>query len=140
MPEWSDSLPRALKTRLDGIGSYVVAVLEEKDYLHRISKPNLQRIQMVASLKSLDEFLRDGTEAAILSVDAFAELGVAGFRIGTEHFEGRNEAVMRGATLSQNLRRSIEDPELLGFIESGQTLRDVVVELGRRLRSGRHLG
>lgn len=140
MADWSDSLPRALKLRLDGIGSYVVAVLEEKDYLRRISKPDLQRIQMATFLKTLDEFLRDGTEAAIRSVDAFLELGVEGFQIGSERFEGRNDAVMRGANLSQRLRRAIEDPEVLRVIESGQALRDVVIDLGRRFRNGRRVG
>ena len=112
----------------------------EKNAKNKCAKADLQRIQIVTFVKTLDEFLRDGTEAAIRSVDAFSELGVKGFQIGTERFEGRNEAVMRGDNLSQRLRRTIEDPELLSVIESRQTLRDVVIDLGRRFRNGRRLG
>src|SRR5260221_10797391 len=97
--DWSEALPRALKSRFDGISNYVVAVLEESRLRKGLSSADLQRIQITAFLKALDEFLIDGTHAAIHAVDALSELHIQGFKVGAELFEGRNEAVVRGAKL-----------------------------------------
>lgn len=137
--DWTASLPRALKARFEGIGNYVSAVLEERPRPQRLSRAAVRQIQLVAFVKSLDEFLRDGTEAAIHAVDEFKSLGVQRFRIGTEDFEGRNEAVMRGALLSESLRRAVGDDSLQRFISMDRPLREVILLMARTL-SGRRLG
>jgi hypothetical protein len=137
--DWTDALPRTLKLRFEGIGNYVAAVLEEGELRRPLSRDAVRQIQLVAFVKSLDEFLRDGTDAAVHAVDEFRSLGVERFRIGSEEFEGRNEAVMRGARLSERLRSSVGDDSLQRFIAMDRPLRDVILSMARIL-SGRRLG
>src|SRR5687767_1186125 len=94
--DWSAELPRSIKQRLDGIGNYVISVLDESDLRRQLTSTEIQRIHLLAFAKALDEFLLDGAAAAEHAVDEFESLGITGFRIGTELFEGRNEAVTRG--------------------------------------------
>jgi hypothetical protein len=136
-PEWTDSLPRSLKLRLEGLGSYVTAILDETNLRSRLSQGDLQRIQLAAFLRSLDEFLREGSQAAAGAVDAFAALGIEGVRIGSELFSGRNAAVLRGRRLSEQLRGEIHDSILLEMIIASPSLRDLVLSLARRLGDGR---
>jgi hypothetical protein len=126
-----DLLPRRLRPRFEGLGSYVTSVLDEEFPDRRIGKNELEVVQFVAFVGALDQFLRDGTTTASQAVDAFASLGVGGFRVGSQHFSARNEAVMRGANLSERLRRSIPDRRLLALLEHRPSLRQLVVECAR---------
>jgi hypothetical protein len=136
--DWTESLPRAVKLRFDGLGNYVSAVLEERP-TGRLSRDAIKQIHIVAFVKSLDDFLREGTQAAARAVDQFGELGVRGFRIGTEDFAGRNEAVMRGQVLSERLRSAVADDSLQRFLSMDRPLREVILLMAREL-SGRRMG
>jgi hypothetical protein len=126
--------------RFDGIGTYVTALLEESGLQERLSASNVKKIQLSAFLKLLDEFLRDGTEAAIHAVDAFASLDISGFRIGAQEFEGRNQSVMRGAKLSEALRRALADNEAVRhFVETDRPLREAILSLARTLSNDRRV-
>jgi hypothetical protein len=138
--EWAQSLPRSLRSRFDGLGSYVVAILDDANLRPRLTRPELRLIQMTVFVKSLDEFLRDGTEAAITAVDAFSSLGVEGFRIGSEEFQGRNHAVMRGARLSEALRSAIGDDTIRPILSADRPFRDLVLTIARTLIDGRRMG
>jgi hypothetical protein len=137
--DWTESLPRALKLRFDGLGSYVSAVLEEQSKTTTLSRDAIKQIHIVAFIKSLDDFLREGTQAATRAVDQFESLGVRGFRIGTEEFSGRNEAVMRGQVLSDRLRSAVANDSLRRFISMDRPLRDVILQMARDL-SDRRMG
>lgn len=137
--DWTESLPRALKLRFDGLGNYVSSVLEEQTRAGTLSREATRQIHIVAFIKSLDDFLREGTQAAGRAVDQFATLGIRGFRIGTEEFAGRNEAVMRGQVLSDRLRSTIANDALQRFISMDRPLREVILQMAREL-SGRRMG
>jgi hypothetical protein len=131
--DWTKSLPRSIKLRLEGTSRYATSILEEADLLQRLSRSNLRTIQTAAFVVSLDQFLREGSEAAMRAVDTFRSVGIEGFTLGNERFEGRNEAVTRGSRLSAMLREQIVDTRIHQFLESPKSLRDLILEMGRRL-------
>jgi hypothetical protein len=67
----------------------------------------MQQIQILFQLVLLDRFLLRGTEVAKETVKEFEAGGMPGFSVGSSTFEGENEAVMRGANLSEQLRLAI---------------------------------
>lgn len=135
--DWTDQLPKALKLRFDGLGTYVSAVLEEQPKRRPLSKDTVRQIQTIVFIKTLDEFLREGSNAAIRAVDLFRDLGVDGFRLGTQDFVGRNEAVMRGSVLADRLRLAVADEPLRRFIASERPLRTVIIDAARYLSERR---
>jgi hypothetical protein len=137
--DWTESLPRALKLRFDGLGNYVSAVLEEHSRAGTLSRNAIRQIHIIAFIKSLDDFLREGTQAAVRAVDQFESLGVRGFRIGSEEFAGRNDAVMRGQVLADRLRNAVANDSLGRFLSMDRPLREVILQMARDL-SGRRMG
>ena len=101
---WVEHLPRSMRLRFDGLGAYTKSILSEAEVLDDLRAPQIRQIQTVVFLKSLEQFLRDGTEAAASAVDEFQQLGVPGFSVGSDVFTGRNYAVMRGSRLAESLR------------------------------------
>jgi len=71
----------------------------------------------VCYIFSLKQFFREGTDAAIKAVDTFKEFNVDGFNIGNKRFEGRNNNVMEGQTLYEELLNNIKNAELKNLIE-----------------------
>jgi hypothetical protein len=129
-------LPRRLRTRFEGLGGYVGSILEEEMSEHKLSTEALQLVQFVAFVGALDQFLRGGTRAATQAVDLFAELGIKGFRIGSETFAERNEAVMRGTRLSEALRDTIDDQRLILLLTHETPIRSLVLRCARILTNG----
>ena len=128
-----EGIPRWLNNRLQGLGTYVTAVLQESDLRKRLSTESLQTIQLVVFVRTLDDFLIEGSRAAERAVDALAELGVAGFEVGGQTFQGRNEAVTRGSRLSAALRESIHAPGLWVVAATDMPLHRLIVALAERL-------
>ena len=75
---------------------------------------------LVILILLLRKFLSEGSNAAIQAVDTFRELGVEGFQIGSKYFADRNENVMEGEVLAEQLMQTITSPELLSLIEQAQ--------------------
>lgn len=123
-----DLLPRRLRTRFEGLTGYVSSVLQEDRLADRLSRNQVQVIQLVTFVAALDTFLRQGTRVAAEAVDTFEELGVGGFRVGSQRFIGRNNEVMRGQMLSRRLRDAIEDDQLLALIGRQLSLRRLIIE------------
>ena len=69
---------------------------------------------------------QEGHEAAKMAVDTFQDLGVEGFSIGSQYFEGRNENVMRGEVLAQKLLDKISDEELVQLISDSDYLYEII--------------
>src|SRR5438309_1456357 len=101
---WLQTLPYAIRRRFASLQKYVLAVLDEVGLRTKVTKSHVQHIQIQIFVRSLDEFLQDGNEAARAAVDSLNALGIDGFRVGSELFAGRNEAVTRGERLSAQLR------------------------------------
>ncbi|HEX8395177.1 MAG TPA: hypothetical protein VF665_22710 [Longimicrobium sp.] len=134
---WVEHLPRSMRLRFDGLGGYTKAILSEAEMLDELRAPQVRQIQTVVFLKSLEQFLRDGTEAAASAVDQFQQLGVPGFRVGGDVFAERNDAVMRGSRLADGLRGAIRDPEVLDLLSSNLSLREIIIKMGRRFSAER---
>ena len=69
----------------------------------RTRRETLDAVTTIVFAVTLSRFLHDGTAAAIRAVDAFKEVGLDSFFIGTAKFSGRNENVMLGDTLAGKL-------------------------------------
>ena len=130
--DWLRGLPHAVRRRFEGLHRYVLAVLDEVGLSGKLSKVAIEQIQILVFTRSLDEFLRDGSDAATAAVDAFSALGVDSFRVGSELFSGRNQAVMRGELLSTELRAAAAN---LGFEfdRYDGSLRQMIIALGKEL-------
>lgn len=133
-----DLLPRRLKTRFESIGAFVDAVVEEREVnipkTRRLRSDDIVTIKLAVFIFALQEFFREGSRAAVLAVEEFQALGVTGFKVGASLFEGRNENVVRGYELAEALREAVGDPEVLSAIDHASRMRDLVLDLMRRIR------
>jgi hypothetical protein len=133
---WLKTLPRKLQQRFDGLGKYVRAVLEEVNLRDKLTRDAVERIHVLVFVRALDELLREGTNAAIAAVDALSALGVDSFKVGQERFSGRNDAVMRGESLSNRLRDvTATSVDLRSSFESPYGMRQMIIKLGKELAS-----
>ena len=136
--DFIDLLPRRLKTRFESIGAFVDAVVQEReDSLpkeKRLKNDDIGIIKLAVLIFALQEFFREGSRAAVRAVDEFQALGVPGFKVGSSLFEGRNENVVRGDKLAEALREAVSDPEILSAIDRTPRMRDLVLDLMRRVR------
>lgn len=139
-PVFQEPLPYWLNRRLEGLSSYVSALLREEFRDSKVDPVVVEAIQIAAFLKSLEEFLSDGTQAAVGAVDALEKVGVAGFQVGKELFSQRNEAVLRGSELAQALRSQVQDPVLREAIDSTSSVRELVFLLARLLKNEKTVG
>ena len=98
------SMPYRLRKRFEWVGTYVNGVIEEERETvsedQRLTRPEVQLVQLEVLTQYLDAFFRDGTTAAIKAVDVLKGMDVSGFSIGSSTFRGRNNEVMRGDRLS----------------------------------------
>src|SRR5437879_6009362 len=116
MPSFSEilnRLPPRIRTRFGGIQAYAKAIVEadEESLPRRQRTPTqeVQQIQVLTQLVLLDRFFRRATEVARQAVLELEAIGVPGFSVGSTTFEGENEAVRRGASLSEQLRRAVPE-------------------------------
>jgi hypothetical protein len=132
------SLSSSIRKRMDSAGRYVAEVVadEEADFTstHRLSRRQLEALQLVCTAWMLDRLLQEGTHAARAAVDELRDSGVDGFSIGSDEFRGRNENVERGALLSDALRRSIGEPELFSRMDQARGVRRAIVVAYREAR------
>jgi len=133
--EWIRELPRSIRMRFDSLGKYVRVILEEAGLRDRLTRQDIERIHIAIFVRVLDEFLRDGTAAAVAAVDTLSDLGVQGFTVGRERFAGRNDAVMRGERLANGLRSVTGDLFPRDLIESESGLKHLIIKLGKDLAS-----
>jgi len=140
--EWIRTLPRSIRRRFDSMGKYIRGVLDEAGLSERLHRRDIETIHITVFVRVLDEFLRDGTDAAVAAVDTLSELGVEGFVIGRERFSGRNDAVTRGELLANGLRSRTAGmiPADSGDRETS-SVTHMVIKLGKELASrGRRMG
>ncbi len=133
-----DLLPRRLKTRFESIGAFVDAVVQEREgnlpRERRLRSEDLGTIKLAVFIYALQEFLREGSAAAVKAVDEFEDLGIPGFQVGSSLFVGRNENVVRGYELAEALRKAVSDPAILSAIDRTSRMRDLILDLMRLVR------
>jgi hypothetical protein len=133
-----DLIPRRLRTRFESLGGFVDAVVQEREgnlpRERRLASEDLGAIKLAVLVFALQEFFREGSTAAAMAVDEFHALGLRGFQVGSSLFEARNENVVRGDELAKALRSAIDDPEVLLAIDRASRMRDLVLDLMRRVR------
>jgi hypothetical protein len=135
-----NALPRRLRLRLESVGSFVTALLKEREaglsQRSKLTRDQLQQIQLVVFIYVLDHLLQEGTNAAIGAVDTFKALGLQGFAVGSAHFADRNENVLLGQRLSQALRSAVVDQDLLDVIDEAQSIRSLTFAAYSEVRRG----
>lgn len=127
-------LPRTLQRRFEGLGSYVTAILEEREITGLLPEER-ELIQFLVFIRSLEAFLLDGHRAAEMAVTTFAGLGIKAFNIGQQSFSEGSDAVLRGKHLAQALRAAIQDPALLQLMDDAPSLKDLILTCALHLRS-----
>lgn len=112
MPTYSqliNKLPYRLKARFESLGGYVQSLIDDQETKtaggRHLSDDETSLIKVLIFIGTLDGFFREGSAAARSAVSSFEKLGMKGFRVGTTAFEGENENVRRGDTLSSQLRK-----------------------------------
>lgn len=134
--DWLNNLPKSVRQRFEGIGGYVTSVLEEAGLRESLKTADMQRIQMIAFVRTLSEFLEDGSRAAKEAVTAFSALGAKSFKIGTEVFEEGSQAVTRGSRLAEGLRQAASLPDGKEALAPTYSLRQMVIKLAREIIRG----
>ena len=128
--------PKYISQRFYAINNYVwKSFFPENELNIRLQRleNERQRAQELARLKSiageatlvifiilLRQFFSEGSNAAIQAVDTFKEVGVDSFQIGSKVFQDRNENVLQGRLLADQLIQSITSKELLNIITESQ--------------------
>jgi hypothetical protein len=137
------SLPRSLHNRLASIGSYVRSIVNEEEEgvskRERLSRDEVETITHVVFACLLAQFFRAGSQAARSAVDEFARHGVSEFAIGSTVFSGRNENVLRGDTLADDLLRSLSNLPIQDLLQDTGSPREMVLNLMKKVKNGRSM-
>ena len=88
-----NSLPYRLRSRFEWLGGYVQTLIDseeaEKKAKRKLTRSEIQLIQLIVFVHSLDFFFREGTRAARGAVNGLQALGVPGFTVGSTEFRAR---------------------------------------------------
>lgn len=137
--DWLSELPPLVRARFRGLNKYVLAVLDEEYRRDRLHHDDIRRIQIEVAIRVMVEFFSDGAEAAERAVDALQSVGISGFAVGSEVFEGRNRAVTRGRLLAEGLAAATgADARVAPRTEL--PLRLYILERAKELAGARRLG
>jgi len=134
------AMPYRLRSRFESLSTYVNACIEQAiEELRRSRAPGASRrvlsdeqrqvIQVTVFIIAVARFFRDGTRAAGMATAEFEELGSPGFAVGRTVFEGRNDNVMMGETLAQELLAVAEDDVIHRWVDSDLALGEIVSRL-----------
>lgn len=133
-------LPRPLQIRFNSIGSFVKAVVEEKEAQGgrkaQLSQEETDLIQLAAFIYSLNWFLTEGTKAAQATISTLDNFGLEGFLIGSTPFEKDNENTMRGKILAEAMMQNIGDPNLARRIQQATSMTSLIINLRNDLTRG----
>ena len=136
--------PKYISTRFNSINNYTWKAFFPDNELNRrlkkindkqLSKQELLRLRNIVSEASLvififllKRFFTEGSNAAKEAVDTFKFLGVEGFQIGSKYFSERNENVIQGDNLADELISIIHDHKLLDLINNSSHVYQIIEE------------
>jgi len=136
-----NSLPYRLRSRFEWLGGYVQTLIDSEEAetkaKRKLTKSQIQLIQLIVFVHSLDFFFREGTRAARGAVNGLQALGVPGFTVGSTEFRGENENVTRGEDVANRLMEYLSGNELFRSIPQGQTPTELTKFLRRRIIRGK---
>lgn len=136
--------PKFITNRFNSIHKYVSeTLLPERTKRERLrrKRSKSEKIEELSRLKSIideastivflfliNKFFIDGANAAKQAVDTFKELDVEGFFIGRSYFSERNEKVVQGDKISEQLLASIEDVRAKKMITESKYISEIIRE------------
>jgi hypothetical protein len=149
MPSYSElikMLPYKLRIRFDSLSAYVKGIIDDEEQslepTLRLKPDDVHQVQLLVFISVLDNFFQEGTTAAKSAVASFRRLGVDGFSVGNSVFEGQNENVLMGETLSNRLHSALSSegasPSLRQVVlRRRRGIRDLVRALMRQVRNAK---
>ena len=132
------SLPRNLENRFTSLSAYVRSIIEaEQQRNHnfpRLSEKQINLIQLIVFVYSLDNFFRLGTAAAQNASNIFNQFEIRSFRIGQKSFTADNQNTMLGENLANSLRKSLRNTGLTKYVQNSTSVRDIILNIVRDLK------
>lgn len=98
---------------------------ERKKEISRL-KGISEEASTIVFLFLLNKFFTEGSKAARQAVDIFKDLGVDGFFIGGNYFSERNEKVIQGDKISENLLASIKDDKAKELVTNSKYVSEIL--------------
>jgi hypothetical protein len=143
-----EGCPRFISSKFGYTRSYVWERLFPDDYRKRALQgirdkemrkekmKNMRRLSDEAALLvfifDVHNYLEEGTRDAELSVDTLKSLGVNGYKIGSSLFSERNENVMMGQTLADEMIRQLGGEEFASTLKQYKDHHDIISEYEKR--------
>lgn len=132
-------LPRPIQNRFNSLGEYVREVVAELDEneKRRLTDDDLNVLQLAVFIYRLERFLREGTRAALSTIESLEALGLDNFTVGSITFTKDNENTLLGKDLADKLMDSIADSRLLRFIKRARSERALIQALRDEITNGK---
>lgn len=142
--DFLNGAPKFITNRFNSVNKYVWQTLFPeatiKEQLIR-KKTKVERKEEIGRLKSISDeaatlvflflinkFFVEGAKAARQAVDTFKELNVEGFYIGRNYFSERNDKVIQGDKISEQLIASITDEKAKNMITKTTYISEILDE------------
>jgi hypothetical protein len=93
---------------------------------NKLKKENVEKVTVIAFIFVMKKFFDEGYEGIVKTVDTLKDLGVDGFYLGKTFYQGRNENVVLGKNLSDELFESITDESAKSIVLESEKLWEVV--------------
>ncbi|NOU47529.1 MAG: hypothetical protein HOO86_10765 [Bacteroidales bacterium] len=136
--------PKFITTRFNSVHKYVWQTLFSEQIIKEKlikKKTKAERRKEIARLKSISEeastlvflfllnkFFLEGAKAAKQAVDTFKDLNVEGFYIGGNYFSERNDKVIQGDEISQQLLDTIQDEKAKNLVTHSNYVYEILNE------------
>jgi hypothetical protein len=137
-------LPQKLQVRFNSLGNYVQGIIDEESFKSqkeiKLSRDDIELIQLAAFIYSLDSFLRAGTYSAKAASTIFEDFESEGFQIGSTVFTRNNANTMRGEVLADELRSIVERTRLGRIIRNSPTMKHLIATLIQEMNNDKTLG
>ena len=133
-------LPYRVRIRFTSLAAFVRTVVRESEKqtpkAERISREQLEEIQLIVFTRSLEFLLREGSAAAEGATAAFDEIGAGPFSVGTTVFATGNENTTRGDDLADNVDEILEGCGGEEYVELGGSLTHMIETLWQKAMYG----
>lgn len=142
--DFLNGAPKFITNRFSSINKYVwQTMFPEQTIKERLIKyeTKVERRKEIARLKSISEeastlvflfllnkLFLEGAKAAKQAVDTFKGLNVDGFYIGGNYFSGRNEKVIQGDKISEQLIAAIQDEKARNLVTQSKYIYEILDE------------
>jgi hypothetical protein len=136
--------PKFITSRFNSVHKYVWQTLFPEQLIKeklRKKKTKEDRKKEMARFKSISEeastlvflfllnkFFLEGAKAAKQAVDTFKDLNVDGFYIGGNYFSERNDKVIQGDKISQQLLDTIQDEKARNLVTQSKYIYEILNE------------